>query len=636
MRKLIAFGVLLALVLIVPGPTASAPGASLDGAGNNLEHQEWGRAGSRYLRLAPVNYADGVGAPVSGPPSRYVSNRIFNDAGQNLFSENGVSQWGWVWGQFIDHDIGLRREAGGEKAPIPFAKDDPLESFTNDLGAMDFARTPPAPGTGRSSPREYINTLSSYIDGSGIYGVDEARLDWLRSGPVDGRPENNQARLLLPRGELPRADARPGKNPAMDLFGPLNGRPKAARVAGDVRANENIALTSVHTLFAREHNRIVAALPTSLSEEEKFRIARRVVAAEIKYVTYNEFLPAVGVSLERYRGYDAAVNSTLANEFSVAGYRGHSMVHGQFDVFYGKDDFTNRQVLELLSRGVASRFEEGRRSLQIPLTVAFGNPDLIGAVGLGRLLASLSAGRQYRNDEQIDNAIRSVLFKIPRPGIPDPSVCGAPNVRAECFSGVADLGAIDVERARDHGMPTYNDLRRAYGLGSKGSFTAITGERTDAFPVDPEIDRADPINDPDILDFVQLTDENGARIPFGSRAAEENAIAGVRRTTLAARLKATYKTVDALDAFVGMMSEPHIKGTEFGELQLAIWTKQFAAVRDGDRFFYANDPTLATIGSKYGITYRTTLAQIIERNTDATVPQNVFFARDTVADEGKA
>ncbi len=628
MRRLILFGALVALVLTIPSRTTSAPGASLDGSGNNLAHPSWGRAGSRYLRLAPVNYADGIGAPVAGVPSRYVSNRIFNDAGQNLFSENGVSQWGWVWGQFVDHDIGLRLEAGGERSPIPFAKDDPLESFTSDLGVMDFARSPSARGTGRSSPREHINTLSSYIDGSGVYGVDEGRLDWLRSGPRDGDAENNQARLLLPGGLLPRADARAGKSPAMDLFGPLAGRPGAARVAGDVRANENVALTSVHTLFAREHNRIVGALPTSLSLEQRFQIARRVVAAEIQYITYKEFLPALGVSLAPYRGYDAAVNADLANEFSVVGYRGHSMVHGQFDVFYDRGEFTNRQLIELRARGIAPRFEDGQRSLQIPLTVTFGNPDLIDQVGLGRLLASLSAERQYRNDEQLDNAIRSVLFKIPRPGIPDPSICGRPVVRPECFSAIADLGAIDLERARDHGMPTYNDLRRAYGLEPKETFTVITGERTDRFPVDPEIDPVDPINDPDILDFVRLTGVTGTPIALGSRDAEESAIAGLRRTTLAARLRATYKTVDAVDAFVGMLSEPHIKGTEFGELQLAIWTRQFTALRDGDRFFYANDPTLEAIRSRHGISYRSTLAQIIARNTGAVVPDDVFFAID--------
>ena len=41
-----------------------------------------------------------------------------------------------------------------------------------------------------------------------------------------------------------------------------------------------------------------------------------------------------------------------------------------------------------------------------------------------------------------------------------------------------------------------------------------------------------------------------------------------------------------------MVSEKHVPGTEFGALQLAMWKKQFAALRDGDRFFYANDPVL--------------------------------------------
>ena len=72
-------------------------------------------------------------------------------------------------------------------------------------------------------------------------------------------------------------------------------------VAGDLRANENVALTATHTLFAREHNRIVDALPQSLSDEERFQIARRVVGAEQQYITYEEFLPALGVELSRLR-----------------------------------------------------------------------------------------------------------------------------------------------------------------------------------------------------------------------------------------------------------------------------------------------------------------------------------------------
>jgi hypothetical protein len=89
-------------------------------------------------------------------------------------------------------------------------------------------------------------------------------------------------------------------------------------------------------------------------------------------------------------------------------------------------------------------------------------------------------------------------------------------------------------------------------------------------------------------------------------------------------LDAVYGDVDRLDAYVGMVSEPHVRGTEFGPLQLASWKRQFTALRDGDRFFYANDPELVGIRKRYGIDYRTTLAQLIRRNTGVTVQPNVF------------
>src|SRR5919201_3757632 len=73
-----------------------------------------------------------------------------------------------------------------------------------------------------------------------------------------------------------------------------------------------------------------------------------------------------------------------------------------------------------------------------------------------------------------------------------------------------------------------------------------------------------------------------------------------------------------------MGSEPHVRGTEFGELQLAIWRKQFEALRDGDRFFYLNDPVLDQIRLQYGIDYRQTLANVIELNTAVDVQPNVF------------
>src|SRR5438270_9311998 len=198
MRQLavtIAHALVVSTVIVLahtgaPGEAMTIAARTLDGSGNNARHGDWRRANTRYLRVGPVRYADGLGAMVGGPAARYVSDRIFNDSGQNLFSENGVTQWAWAWGQFMDHDFGLRDETAAESAPLVFDAGDPLEDFTNDFGAIAFHRTPAAPGTGIGSTRQPINTISSYIDGSGVYGSSDARLDWLRATTPSGDLES--------------------------------------------------------------------------------------------------------------------------------------------------------------------------------------------------------------------------------------------------------------------------------------------------------------------------------------------------------------------------------------------------------------------------------------------------------------
>jgi hypothetical protein len=176
-------------------------------------------------------------------------------------------------------------------------------------------------------------------------------------------------------------------------------------------------------------------------------------------------------------------------------------------------------------------------------------------------------------------------------------------------------------------MPGYNDLRRAYGLAPKANFAAVVGSGGETFPRDPKLTPGNEINDPDSLDFTALFDNTGASIPLTDPRAQTDAVNAKRRTGLAARLKAIYGSVDRLDAFVGMMSEPRVAGSEFGELQRAIWTKQFLALRDGDRFFYGNVPVLNDIKAAFGIDYHRTLAQIIAANTDIAagdLSANVF------------
>lgn len=607
MRTILAIA--LAVLLAGTASAATPNVRTFDGSANNALHPSWGKAGTPYRRVASPAYADRISTMAPGPNARYLSNRIFNDGGQNLFSENGISQWAWAWGQFIDHDMGLRDGSAGGAADIAFDADEPLEDFNNDFGVIDFDRTPAAPGTGSSRTRQQLNTISAFLDASQIYGVEAARRQWLLA--PDG------ASLLLPDRYLPRAEDKAGA-PAMDLFGAQHGRPGRAVVAGDVRANENMALTALHTLFVREHNRIVAALPSRLDPATRYQIARRIVGAEIQYITYTEFLPTLGIKLAPYRGYRDGVDPSLGNEFATVAFRAHSMVHGEFEPVFPEGTFSQVQIDAFKRAGIEVEHEDGQVILVISLSIAFGNPDLLETVGLGPFLASL-ADVQYKNDEQIDNTLRSVLFQVPKPGV-DPSTCGADVVNPDCFSGVVDLGAIDVMRSRDHGIPGYNALRRAFGLAPVRSFTAITGEATDSLG-------GRSIDDPSILDFVELRASDGSLIDPSDPNGPVPTV-GVRRTTLAARLRAIFGSVDRIDAFTGLVSEKHAAGSELGPLQAAIWREQFTALRDGDRFFYARDPELVRIRDRYGITYRHTLSDLVRLDAGVTVEPNVFRSPD--------
>ena len=610
------------------GPVVVSEPRPLNGYGNNVAHPQWGQAGSPYVRLAAPRYANGISEPVGGPNPRYVSNRIFNSLGLDLFSPRDVSQWVWVWGQFLDHNFELA-ESGTEEMPISVNQNDPLESFSDSLGYIPFFRDSPAPGSGTSveDPRAQTNTVPSYIDGYALYGGSQSRLEWLRTGPDDGNPEEAGAALMLPGGYLPVASDRGdvATAPAMEEEGALAMTPEDAAVSGDVRANENASLDAVTTLFAREHNRIVSLLPESLTAEQKFQIARAVVGAEIQYITYNAFLPAVGVKLAPYTGYNASVDPEISDEFATVGYRAHSMVNGEEEITVPTGTYSPEQLQVLRELGakvetVTKGHHEGTL-ITVTQGTAFFNPAVVRAVGLGPLLTGLTQEPGYKNDEQIDDSLRSVLFETPGSTERTETECFGEPQLSGCFSGIVDLGAIDVQRGRDHGIPSYPRLREAVGLGVPSSFDQLTGDSTEALP------EGLTIESPQILEFTSFTDSKGHPTTAGS---PDRPVSATRRSTLAARLKAIYGSVADLDAFVGMVSEPSKPGSELGELQYELWRKQFEALRDGDRFFYLNDPVLAAIKKTYGITYKHTLAQLLTLDAEVPkreVPGNVFFAR---------
>ncbi|CAN0353770.1 unnamed protein product, partial [Ectocarpus sp. 4 AP-2014] len=239
------------------------------------------------------------------PSAREVSNSV-GDQETSIENERYLTDFVWLWGQFIDHDITLSVDADPVEeihieVPTGDADFDPFGTgeVTIDLDRSDYV-------VDEDGVRQQVNTITAYIDGSMVYGSDDATAASLRS--LEGGRMLTSEGDLLPIGE--------------DGF----------FLAGDIRANENAALTSMHTLWVREHNRLadeIAEADPTLSDEEIYQQARALVTAQIQAITYNQWLPALlGVdAISNYSGYDPEVNASIANVFSTAAYRfGHSML----------------------------------------------------------------------------------------------------------------------------------------------------------------------------------------------------------------------------------------------------------------------------------------------------------------------
>ena len=302
------------------------------------------------------------------------------------------------------------------------------------------------------------------------------------------------------------------------------------------------------------------------------------------------------------------------------------MIHGEFELEVDEArTYTTAQLAAIEAQGVEVEADGDEVEFVVPLNVAFGNPDLLRQLGVGAVLHGIGGETEYKNDEQIDNQLRSVLFQVPVTGHTQVAWTGRASPALLQRRGRPRRGGHRTwPRPRDAAVQrAAQDLRAETAEVVHGDHRRVDGPLPDQRPADHA---GNPINDPNILDFTALFDIDGNPIPLGSEAAANDAVVGVRRTTLAARLKAIYGDPDKLDAFVGMLSERHVKGTEFGELQLAMWKQQFQALRDGDRFFYLNDRVLPELNRLFGIDYRRTLAQIIEQNTGIDVQDHVFEA----------
>jgi Ca2+-binding RTX toxin-like protein len=235
-------------------------------------------------------------------------------------------------------------------------------------------------------------------------------------------------------------------------------------ITGDGRGNENIALTSVHTIFHAEHNRLrdnidqlintsgflttsevaawkaQAAQPPSGSGwdygERLFQAAKFVTEMQYQHLVFEEFARKLVPSINEFIGdginFQSDTNPAIPAEFAHQTYRlGHSM----------------------LTETISRTNQDGTTN-DIPLLNGFLNPlEFNNGGSAGQLTAAQAAGAIFQGgtrqvgmeiDEFVTEAVRNNLLGLP-----------------------LDLATINLARGRSEGVAPLNAVRRDLHLATE-------------------------------------------------------------------------------------------------------------------------------------------------------------------------
>lgn len=505
---------------------------SIDGGYNNLQSANLGATHERLTRLFEPAYGDGISSMTGTerPSARYISNHVvaLTFEQENITNHLKQTDFLWQWGQFVDHDIDL---TDGIDPPEPaniIVPDD--DAYFVPGSEIPFNRSIYDTESGINTPRQQINEITAWIDGSNVYGSDLERANALRTLDGSGKLRTS-AGNLLPFNTAGLANAGDNGENSESLF-----------LAGDVRANEQVGLTVMHTLFVREHNRLADTFKAKnplWTGERLYQKARQLVGAQLQAITFNEFLPALlgNNSVAAYRGYNPDIDPNISNIFATAAYRfGHSAL--------------GTTLLRINANGETSSYGD------LPLRNAFFAPWRLAAEGgIDPILRGLAAQECQKIDSYLVEDVRSFLFGNPA-------------------AGGFDLAALNIQRGRDHGLPSYNQALRSIGLPAANDFSDITSD---------------------------VDSQRG--------------------------LREAYNSVEDVDVWVGGLAEDSLPNSHLGLLFTLIIKEQFEALRDGDHFWYQKtlnrEELLMVENSK--------LADVIRRNTGIgrELTDNVFTIAST-------
>ena len=551
---------------------------TINGTCNNLYRPNLAAAGAEFRRLIPPHYEDGLQKPRGtlqrldmgllgegpfdppNPSAREASrNTLLNRTIDDPIHSHMIMQWG----QFLDHDLDLAPEQSEEECPLESCEVteecSPIAVVQNPDGdpifggqeCLFFPRSIPSCDArkGEFPPREQFNALTPFIDASNVYGstdeVARALREFKGGRLLVGPPHEPGAGPALPL--LPTAQA---VSPVfLTLCPPPNTQ---CYVAGDIRANEHIALVIMHTIWLREHNRIVAELArldSTLTDEELYQTARKIIGGVMQKIVFEDYLPEVLGSatvrrliLRGVRGFLPGVDPRIPNSYATAAFRyGHSLI---------------RPVFARLGRGYRP-IAEG----PLPLGDSFFNPVQYNTSGgTDPILRGLLTENARRSDEFLNPVLTNALFRTPE-------------------DLGRDLGALNINRGRDHGLAPYPVWREFCIKYYKDQFDI------DVFP------------------------------EFRSELTELHLIR-------------TYGSLESVDIFPGGMAEAPFTldgdSSLLGPTFTCIFIINYRALARGDRFFYLGDA--AFTAAQRAEVQKGSLSRVICDNSDGiqSIQANAF------------
>ncbi|KDR24107.1 peroxidase-like [Zootermopsis nevadensis] len=512
-------------------PCTKSKYRTYDGSCNNLENPTLGVANTRYGRLLPQKYSDGLQAPpVSVTGHKLTSARQISAV---LFPDAKIPDPKWTlalmqYGQIITHDMSLAAGTTQGKAhatrccrqdlstslpkdsrnpacfPIRIPDHDPVYSKEG-IQCMEFVRTTNDVSQGCNSGQkaaEQITAVTHYLDSSNVYGSSQQVAESIR--------EFKGGRL---RVEVKYGREFPPSNNNKSAMCDHISESEACYLAGDVRVNQNPQLTVFQILQLREHNRLareLARLNPHWDDERLYQEARKINIAQHQGVTYNEWLPIIlGRETTEFNGltyntkdytydYNEKVDPSVLNDHATAAFR-----------------FFHTNIA-----GFLKLIDEHRSSYEaLRLSDHFNRPQIIEeGNNFDDLARGMHTQPQEASDKYFTKEITWFLFRNGK------------------HLG-QDLRAIDIQRSRDHGLASYNDYRHYCGHPKAQTFE----------------------------DFGDLIDPESVH-----------------------KLASLYHHPDDVEFTVGGSLEAIVPGALVGPTFMCIITEQFYRTRTGDRFFFEN------------------------------------------------